>query len=109
MTTEVNGPLRGWYDDPEDAGTVRYWDGNRWTESRAPVTTPDEKPEKAGFETVDGVGYVMAVLFPLVGFIMGLVRLNKSKQGVWIVVVSVLAFIIWLAIFTADAGSQTYR
>lgn len=29
-------PPAGWYDDPEHAGMLRYWDGNEWTTHRAP-------------------------------------------------------------------------
>jgi uncharacterized membrane protein YhaH (DUF805 family) len=29
-------PDAGWYDDPEDAGQLRYWDGSAWTERRQP-------------------------------------------------------------------------
>jgi hypothetical protein len=27
----------GWFPDPDDAKTVRFWDGTRWTEQRAPA------------------------------------------------------------------------
>ena len=36
----MSGPAQtppGWYPDPHDPGTQRYWDGAQWTESRAPV------------------------------------------------------------------------
>jgi len=26
----------GWYDDPDDGGQLRYWDGNQWTADRSP-------------------------------------------------------------------------
>lgn len=29
-------PPAGWYDDPEQFGSLRYWDGHQWTEHRAP-------------------------------------------------------------------------
>jgi hypothetical protein len=30
-------PVPGWYPDPQAAGTLRYWDGGRWTDSRVPA------------------------------------------------------------------------
>ena len=27
----------GWYPDPQQTGTQRYWDGERWTEQVAPM------------------------------------------------------------------------
>jgi hypothetical protein len=33
-------PSRGWYDDPEYPGHVRYWDGSRWTDHRASKSPP---------------------------------------------------------------------
>jgi len=32
----------GWYPDPDDSGSQRYWDGSAWTEHRAPVQAPSE-------------------------------------------------------------------
>jgi len=29
----------GWYPDPDQAGTQRYWDGSSWTDQRAPLPT----------------------------------------------------------------------
>ena len=34
MTTT---PPASWYPDPEHAGWQRYWDGQAWTEHRAPA------------------------------------------------------------------------
>lgn len=46
----------GWYPDPEDATSVRYFDGDRWTDERQPTTTlpayrPDREPAYAPAET----------------------------------------------------------
>jgi hypothetical protein len=32
-----NAPAAAWYPDPEDATQLRYWDGQQWTEHRAPA------------------------------------------------------------------------
>jgi hypothetical protein len=29
----------GWYPDPDDAATLRWWDGEAWTEKRQPTAT----------------------------------------------------------------------
>jgi Protein of unknown function (DUF2510) len=50
MTT----PQPGWYDDPEDANTRRYWDGQQWTSHRErkpssqppAAATPSPPPEQ---------------------------------------------------------------
>lgn len=34
--SEPSGPPAGWYPDPDDRASTRYWDGARWTDQRAP-------------------------------------------------------------------------
>lgn len=44
-------PVAGWYPDPHDAAQVRYWDGDQWTEHRAPrapVAEGPPEPQTAG-------------------------------------------------------------
>lgn len=61
---------RGWYPDPDNAGWVRYWDGEHWTDSRR---------DPAVIEAMSGVGPFTAALWSLglavgafvVGRIMG--------------------------------------
>src|SRR6056297_1331337 len=36
----------GWYDDPDDAMLLRYWDGNGWTEHTAPRSAPPSGPPR---------------------------------------------------------------
>ena len=53
-------PEAGWYDDPEDAAQLRYWDGARWTDERMPRETPPPPPppvvEGAAEEAWSGLG-----------------------------------------------------
>lgn len=37
-------PAAGWFPDPEDATALRYWDGQAWTEHRAPAQQPQVPP-----------------------------------------------------------------
>jgi hypothetical protein len=34
----------GWYPDPQVERQRRYWDGQKWTERRAPVVIPRSSP-----------------------------------------------------------------
>jgi hypothetical protein len=34
----------GWYPDPEQVQTQRYWDGERWTDQRAPLALASKEP-----------------------------------------------------------------
>jgi hypothetical protein len=48
----VARPLRsGWYADPRGPGTLRYWDGERWTERRvpSPLALPPPPDPPAGW------------------------------------------------------------
>ena len=77
-------------------------DGSRWAADHA-----EDKGARANLPS-DSVrrlvvlGYITAIAMPPVGFILGLtlaVRLTKpdSKRGMWIIAVSVVASIAWIA------------
>jgi len=58
------------------------------------------------------LGYITAVAMPLVGFILGIVvaiRLTRpnSKHGAWIILVSIIASIVWILVFTSGALNAT--
>lgn len=36
--SDQGGTAPGWYPDPNDPATQRYWDGSQWTEHTAPVS-----------------------------------------------------------------------
>ena len=78
MTGEQQLPLAGWYSDPEQPQTQRYWDGMRWTDQRAPLASQSEG-RGAGVLLV--VSYVAAFLFPIVGVIFAIVLLVRRQIG----------------------------
>lgn len=58
------------------------------------------------------LGYITAITLPLIGLIVGIVvamRPTKpvAKHGVWIIIVSVIATIAWILIFTSGALTTT--
>ena len=61
MTTPPPTPA-GWFPDPEQAGTLRYWDGATWTEHRSPApeaaapAAPEPPDEPAAPADPDHVG-----------------------------------------------------
>lgn len=67
MKQEAGGTAAaGWYPDPEQVQTVRFWDGEKWTEQRAPATHPKQLPVSviAGTGiTIAGIAAVMLGLF----------------------------------------------
>ncbi|MEM9521077.1 MAG: DUF2510 domain-containing protein [Actinomycetota bacterium] len=38
--SDADLPVPGWYDDPEQPGQFRFWDGTAWTQHRAPKAHP---------------------------------------------------------------------
>ena len=40
----------GWYDNPQDTTTIRYWDGQQWTDHLAPRPGPGQaNPTQPGY------------------------------------------------------------
>lgn len=109
----------GWYVNPSGVGQ-RYWDGEQWTDSYSgagpppPATTTTSAPgEPTANMGLVVAGYIFAVVIPLVGFILGVVAATRpqkqiSKHGVWIIVVSVLVTVLYLAA-VLHAGGSTER
>lgn len=73
----------GWYPDPEQPRSRRYWDGTRW----------EEAPQRGS--GLVGAAYACAVLLPLVGFILGIVVAAKEgKAGPLILSVLMMFFVL---------------
>ena len=73
-------PVPGWYADSQAPGTLRYWDGSQWTESRVPASgaggypgySPPAMPKTSGkaiaslvlgLVWVYGITSVLAIVF----------------------------------------------
>jgi hypothetical protein len=94
-------PPPGWYPAPNMASTNRYWDGRAWTDHVAPVATAGGAPASAASPSgIVALGYISAILLPIVGFVIGLTQINR-KGGVGIILVSILSFIVWYALLTS--------
>lgn len=92
-------PPPGWYDDPEQTWTWRYWDGARWTEHRAPMWVPparDPSSFSAWFERSVAVAKVAA---RRVGVLLLGVWMLFGIAGCWLVV----------STFTSDRGRELRR
>jgi hypothetical protein len=57
------------------------------------------------------VGYILALAFPPLGFALGLVLMVapsvRSRHGVWIVLVSIVAAAVWALLISAGALNDT--
>ena len=61
--------------------------------------TTDDYGGRPANDTLIIVGYVFAVLMPIVGLIIGLTQLRRGGGG--IVLAAILAFVFWLAVILA--------
>ncbi|WP_165700111.1 RDD family protein [Ornithinimicrobium ciconiae] len=53
----MNTREAGWYDDPQDGDSLRYWDGVTWTEHTSPKQKPGLDQAGAGAAGAAGQGY----------------------------------------------------
>lgn len=95
---EAGSPAPGWYQDPGDPSSNRYWDGAQWTDGRAPR---EGAGDSGGKETrATGIviaGYIFAVLIPIIGLIIGLTQISKNRHGIWIVVVALAIIALFVS------------
>jgi hypothetical protein len=93
-------PPPGWHPDPNDPTQWRWWDGEEWTDKRSPR---DGVKRSSG----NGVaaGYVMAIVIPIVGFLIGLALLVRDdRNGAPVMGVSLIAGFIYFQIATGGFG-----
>jgi hypothetical protein len=89
-------PPSGWYPDPEQAWTWRYWDGARWTDHRAPrVETPGRDPFSFSAWFEESFAAFKAVAR----------RVGLLVAAVWVVAVSLYGFIGY-SVFNSSNGRE---
>lgn len=109
----------GWYADPTDPRTQRYWDGKRWTESRSPAATAVAPPTNGkaiaamvlGILWLCGIGSVLALIFGYMGKQeiddSGGVERGRGMAVAGIVLgwVGVGGFLLWMALYIAGIAT----
>lgn len=98
-------PAAGWYDHPRMADTVRYWDGAKWTDNIAPKGSVTNRGSSDDQTALVVIGLIGAIVFPFLGFIIGIVLMAKNKAGAGVacVLLSVIAFYVWYALLSAPS------
>ena len=127
-----SSPTAGWYADPHQAGMNRYWDGQRWSEQVAPMTTasahvvaplpmaafatPTEiypagtmpPPARSDADKLAMWGYITAVLWCPVGLFLGFkLRKMGDPRGTKVLIVAVIVPVLFLLATLADASSAS--
>lgn len=107
-------PVAGWYPHPTMADTRRYWDGHAWTDHIAPgAAAPRVQPpiESGNNEGLMIAGIVMAVIFPIGGFIAGAVLLGRRPLAGTLIMLGSFAcgfffFTLGMSILTEQQHQQ---
>lgn len=97
-------PPAGWYPDPDGGASVRYWDGAHWTDHYAhpqpaarPVYGVRSRKQSSSLSTL---GSILALVAPILGFLVGLVMLARDEgDAVTVVVLSVISGAVWTLVF----------
>lgn len=97
----------GWKPDPADPARLRYWKGAYWTQMYAvenpedPTGPPVPVKGEGGSSGFVEIGYLLAILLPIVGFIVGLVLISRDDEnGGKVMLASVLCGVGWVILFS---------
>jgi hypothetical protein len=96
----------GWYPRPDMSGTQGYWDGAKWTGEVVPMAPSTGATTQAVSSRVETIGWITAILMPIVGFIIGIVMLGKGQgRGVGMIVLALVAFYVFYQSILNSSGS----
>lgn len=94
-----DGPAPGWYPDPSQPQTQRYWDGSDWTEQRAPAAPAKKSDQDLTF------GVLLGLAIPIVGGLYGVWMLLKGNgNGGWVILFSCFAAVLWVFVLAFLLG-----
>ena len=107
MSSNAPKAMAGWYPHPEMAGTVRYWDGDDWTDQVAPagassVPQSDQSAPQSDQIALIATGWILLFVLPIGGVIVGLALANRRPAlGLTMAGLSAIAMIVWLVALTS--------
>jgi len=81
-------PPSGWYDDPDQAWTWRYWDGARWTDHRAPMWVPPVRDPASFSVWFERSVAAVKLAVRRVGLLLAATWLLLGAAGAWLAVAS---------------------
>jgi hypothetical protein len=78
--SQITGTAPGWYFDPS-VGGQRYWDGSTWLNIPAPggAAPQGQTGQAAPAPGIAVAAFVLSLVMPLVGLIMGYVARNQAR------------------------------
>ena len=87
-------------------------DHERWTTDYVSTNGSASKAKSESVRRLVVLAYITAVALPLIGFILGIVVATRpikaySKHGVWIIVISIVASVVWIAVLASGVLAVT--
>lgn len=108
VESEAPKAAPGWYPDPTQVDTQRYWDGANWTDQRAPLPTPKQGGGYPVGGWVTGIGALVVAIGLFLPYVdpdqFGRIAENTMIQHSEGIIVAVLALLAILVLFRRING-----